>query len=313
MRKCLVVFNTCGIRMESPIEYTNHINSILKQDLEDYKIAVSCCFNSDGCLWYLKDTFGDKISYNNIQDKLPISISFNDTVLKCVKEFGEFESYLFIDSGVTFGEDIFVLKNLLDLHNSGPYAMTAARTDDDLGLDDWFGTDVRGDLLFKKDHLTIPVGSAVNLHVQLFSKEVFDAYGKILPDIFAGQCMESTFSFLCAALKKKWVVHKDLVLNHKTGMDGPSSGFSPDAWVRKGKNRWDHLFGTEEPILEIIGRGYKYGMGYEENNSIVNHDESKYDEEGYAVCDELKDYIKQNLYLNDTQFDYNKINGEFTP
>jgi hypothetical protein len=172
---------------------------------------------------------------------------------------------------------------------------------------------MRGDDAFVNGNLIIPVGKAVNLHVQIFSNEFFKIYNRILPDIFAGQCMESVFSFMCAAIKKKWVVHKGIILNHKTGMDGPSSGFSPAQWMMSGKNRWDHLFLKNESILNIINRGYEYGMGYEEVQKIVVHDSSKYDENGYAKSDQLKEYIRDNLYLSTNEFDYSKINRNFTP
>lgn len=311
MNKLLVVFNTCGINRENPFTYSNHIRTILSQNFKDFRLCVSSCLNSKSCTSFLLDQFGDSISYNFINDKLPISITFNDSVEQCINAFGEFENYLFIDSGIDFSVSKDVLQGLLDLHLSGPYAMTSARTDDDMGLNDWFGTDMRGDSIFLNGNLIIPVGRAVNLHVQIFSKELVNIYNRPLPDIFAGQCMESTFSFMCAALNKKWIVHKDIVLNHKTGMDGPSSGFSPAAWMMSGKPRWDHLFCTTESILDIIKRGYEYGMGYEEVQRIVLHDRSKYDSNGYALSNELKNYIKNNLYLKKDQFDYSNIKREF--
>lgn len=312
MNQLLVIFNTCGINRENPLGYSSHINTILNQNFKDFHLCISSCMNSKYCTNFLINQFGNFISYNQIYDKLPISITFNDSVEQCVNTFGEFEHYMFIDSGIDFSVSKNILQDLFNLHTSGPYAMTSARTDDDMGLNDWFGTDMRGDSIFFNGHLVIPVGKAVNLHAQIFSKEIFKAYKKILPDIFAGQCMESVFSFMCAALKKKWIVHKDIILYHKTGMDGPSSGFSPVSWTMiSGKPRWDHLFCTNETILNIINRGYEYGMGYEEIQNIVIHDKSKYDDDGYCISEELKNYIKDNLYLNKNQFNYSKINRKF--
>lgn len=310
--RLLVVFNTCGMGGENPIDYVEHVESILSQDFPngEFHVAISACMNSTGCMWYLQDKFHGRVTINHVKSKVPVSVSFNDTVAKCIQLMGRFDGYMFVDSGIVFQEKD-VLSRLCELHESGPYAMTSARTDDDMGLDDWFGTDVRGDQLFENDHFVVPVGKAVNLHVQIFSDELVQAYDRPLPDIFAGQCMESTFSFLCAALNKKWVVHKDIVLHHKTGMDGPSSGFSPAAWVQSGGKRWDHLFITDESILEIINRGYKYGMGYEENQSIVVHKDDCYDENGYCINDDLKTYIRDNLYLCD-KFDYSTLKTELT-
>ena len=312
MNKLLVVFNTCGIRRESPSRYVKHIESILKQDFDNFHVAISSCKNSEECIEYLKLKFKKDISYNVIKDKLPISVTFNDTVEKCVGSFGEFQDYMFIDSGIDFEDNSKVLRDLTDLHESGPYSMTCARTDDDMGFDDWFGSDILGDNVFSEGNLIVPVGKAVNLHVQIFSNQHLQAYSRILPDIFAGQCMESTFSFMCAAINKKWIVHKDLVLKHITGMDGPSSGFSPAKFVHENNMpRWNHMFKTNESIVDIISRGVKYGMGYEENQKIVIHDDSQYDENGFCKNENLKTYIKENMYLDNSKFNYNEINGEF--
>jgi hypothetical protein len=310
--KMLIVFNTCGISRENTHAYVYHINKILEQATDKMHVAISSCLNGPLSRQIVRNRFGSSVSYNNIDDKLPVSVTFNDTVEQCVNHFGEFDGYMFIDSGIDVSRDPTGLQKLQDLYKTGKYTMIAARTDDDLGLDEWFGTDAKGDQLFENGDFVVPVGRAVNLHVQVFSTEMVRHFGRPLPDIFAGQCMESTFSFLCAAFRKKWVV-SNTMFTHRTGMDGPSSGFSPAAWLQAGRPRWDHMFMTDESILDIIGRGTQYGMGYEENQSIVNHDASKYDEDGFAVCPELKDYIRDNLYLTKEQFDYSTINREFTP
>lgn len=312
MNKLLIVFNTCGINQESPFTYSNHIRTILGQNFKDFRLVISSCMNSNDSMEFLFDQFDNKVSYNQINDKLPISVTFNDTVDQCISVFGEFENYMYVDSGIDFSSSDSIIDDLLSLHESGPYAMTAARTDDDMGLDNWFGTDMRGDSAFSNGNLIIPIGKAVNLHVQIFSNQLVNTYNRPLPDIFAGQCMESVFSFMCAALSKKWVVHKNVMVTHNTGLDGPSSGFLPEQCMA-GRPTWDHLFSTNESIIDIIKRGYEYGMGYEELRNIVIHDNSKYDKNGYAISSELKNYIKNNLYLSSNNFDYSKINRNFKP
>lgn len=313
MDKMLVVFNTCGINRQNTHAYVHHIGKMLDQCGDDTHVAISSCMNGPLSRQIVREKFGSTISYNNIDDRLPVSVTFNDTVEQCINHFGEFDGYMFVDSGIDFSSDPGAIKRLHALYRTGKYAMVAARTDDDMGFDDWFKTDMVGHSLFENGDMIVPVGKAVNLHVQIFSTEMVRYLCRPLPDIFAGQCMESTFSFLCAAFNRKWIVSGDTILTHRTGMDGPSSGFSPAAWLQSGRPRWDHMFGTDESILDIIGRGVQYGMGYEENQSIVNHDASKYDENGFAICPELKDYIRDNLYLTKEQFDYSTINREFTP
>jgi|TARA_R110000751_G_scaffold75933_2_gene152736 hypothetical protein len=307
MKKLLIVYNTCGISGRSNIEgYISSLNSILRQDIEDVEVVVSACMNSASDIAALKETFPDML-INSVEEIVPVSVTFNDTVRKCVNKMGEFEGYLFIDSGIDFEDQTSAIRELYELFKSDSYGMVAARTDDDMGFDDWFNTDMVGEELFKDGHMVVPVGIAVNLHVQIFSNEMFQHYGNVLPDIFAGQCMESVFSFLCAAVQSKWAVHKDIVLKHLTGMDGPSAGFLPNQWQMLGNVRWDHMFSTEESILDIIGRGTEFGMGYEENQSISVHSPAEFDENGYCTNDKLKDYIRDNMFLNPSQFDYNNI------
>lgn len=311
MSDLLVVFNTCGINRakENYIQYMFNIQSILDQRFPNMKVAVSSCMNSDNAKTYLMNAFGDTLAYNFIDDSLPVSVTFNHTVQKCIEKYGNFKGYLYVDSGVDFVGDVEYISKLYDLFQNDNYAMVSSRVTHDGGFDIWF--DGQEESLFKDNVFDIPVGRAINLHVQIFHHDMLNAYNHILPDIFAGQCMESTFSFLCAALKKKWGVRGDVVLTHNTSMDGASSGFLPFVWERQGKNKWDHMFRTEESILDIIGRGVEFGMGYEELQGIINHDPDKYDMDGYAIDDRLKSYIRDNLYLNKHQFDYGKINYNF--
>ena len=312
MKKLLVVYNTCGIGGRVNLNgYLSSLHSILRQDLDGVEIALSSCLNNEGEIYMLQQEFGDRLSYNVIKERVPVSVTFNHTVEKCREKLGDFEGYVFVDSGIDFDDQTSSLAKLYELLKSGDYGMVAARTDDDAGFDDWFGTDVRGDSLFSDGHFEVPLGKAVNLHVQIFSNKLVDAYNRPLPDIFAGQCMESVFSFLCAALKTKWVVHQDMVLRHVTGMDGPSSGFLPHAWEAQGKKRWDHLFATKEPIKDIIGRGHLFGMGYEENQQVVMHREDQFDPEGYCINDDLAPYIRDNMFLSPNQFDYSSIRHSF--
>ena len=309
MNRLLVVYNTCGISKRVNINYyIQALHSIFQQDLDGVTVALSTCCNDAEHINHLLETFPKLVANANF-NQVPVSVTFNDTVEQCVKLLGEFEGYVFVDSGIVMQKPD-DLRNLYDLYTVNQDTISA-RTNEDTGYDIWFGTTQFGQNLFEHDHLSIEVGRAVNLHVQFFSNEWLQAYNRILPDIFAGQSMESVFSFLTASLQKKWFVHKDVVLFHNTGMDGPSSGFLPHIWKARGNETWDHLFGTQESILDIINRGKKYGMGYEEVFDIAIHDSSKFDENGYVLDDRLQHYIRDNLFLTKEQFDYSKMNTQF--
>jgi hypothetical protein len=158
MKKLLIVYNTCGISGRSNIEgYISSLNSILRQDIEDVEVVVSACMNSASDIAALKETFPDML-INSVEEIVPVSVTFNDTVRKCVNKMGEFEGYLFIDSGIDFEDQTSAIRELYELFKSDSYGMVAARTDDDMGFDDWFNTDMVGDSrkssrsnLFKRD------------------------------------------------------------------------------------------------------------------------------------------------------------------
>ena len=313
MRKLLVVYNTCGLSRRPNIgSYLQSLQSILNQDFEDFEVAISACMNDPSDIQLLKSQLQDAISYNEIREIVPVNVSFNHTVLKCVEKYGEFEGYIYIDSGVSFDNQTDALSKLYDLYQSGPYGIVVSRVDRDSGFETWFNSSDYGEDLFADgSHLEIPVGKCVNLHSQIFHNEMLTAYGRIVPDIFAGQCTESVFSFLCAALGKKFIVHKDVILRHETAMDGASIGFSPYGWETQGRKKFDHPFGTSESIVDIVNRGAEFGMGYEELQGILMHDKEKFDENGFSLDSRLKDYIRDNLFLREDQFSYNNIDHAF--
>lgn len=308
-----VIFNTCGIRGEHPEQYAEAIDRILKQDFTDFKLIISSCLNTSACSDYLKNRFGDKILINKIQERLPVNVTFNHSCLLARETYGEFEGYLYVDSGI-FLKTSKDLGNLYDLFKSDDYGMVAAQVDSDGGYHQWFGLgqDERdhstNHLFFENGDFVIPIGKTVNLHCQIFSKKLFDYYGYLFPDIYAGYCSESVFSFLCAALHTKYVLSKDVVVSHIHGLDGGSSGFDPIAWKRSGKETYEHPFMVES-VVAIAKQGQEFGFGYEECQNIVNHISDKFD--GYfAKDDRLKDFIRDTQFIGNIGFNYSHVMSE---
>ena len=318
--KLCIVFNICGISGRENVNYyISSIKSILNQEFDDFRIVISSCLSSPFVIETLLKEFGDSVSYNFINEVLPVNITFNQTAIKFTEEFGTPEAYLYVDSGIFLGEDKFVLNKLYDLHKSGPFGMTAARVDSDSGIFQWFNEgenaqDENGqENLFKNGHFIIPIGKTTNLHLQLFDKSIFNAFdSKILPDIFASHCTESTFSFINASLNKKFVLHKDVIVHHYTSMDGASSGFRPEYAKVPG---WQHLlpFG-KKTIFDIINNpeALECGFGYEECQNILNHSPELYNSDGFVEDpNRLRNFISENIYLSESEFDYNKIQHYF--
>ena len=90
MNKTLVVYNTCGVTGRANDNYYLYaIDSLLKQNFDNYAVAVSSCMNSQATRDTLQSNFKQYISYNFIDELVPVSVSFNHTVLKCIEKYGE--------------------------------------------------------------------------------------------------------------------------------------------------------------------------------------------------------------------------------
>jgi len=307
--KLLIVYNICGISGKDNIQYyLASISAILDQSFQDYKLVVSACRNFDHQLKTLRKRF-PTLDILHTPEVLPVNITFNNAVKMQVKKHGPFEGYLYMDSGCKF-TDSFQLEEMYKVFKSGPNAMVSSRTSTDTGIGNWSG--VEDDKLFEHGDVKIPVGKAINLHVQIFSHDLLREYGALMPDIFASYCTESTFSFLCAAIKKHWTVCKDVMISHIWSMDGASSGFNPHGVIAQTMDPWKHLFKSRRPMEEIIAdpEGIESGFGYEEVCDVMIHDPSCFDANYFCKNSKLKDFIKENIFLSEDLFDYNKIETE---
>lgn len=310
--KLLVVYNTCGIQRDNTDWYIECINSLLEQDFDDYRVVLSSCLNSPECFKKVYDTFGNKISYCYHAEPHTVNITFNKTVQECVSHFGEFEGYLYVDSGVIFSRKD-VLQKAYDLYMSGPYAFTSVQVDTDTGFDQiGFENDPSDAIQVKEEDFIVPVGAACNLHSQIFSNQAYKAFdNRLMPDVFKAYCTESTFSFLCAALQKKWVILKDIVVRHEKGVDGAS--VSVPHWSPVHKNPWNNLF-ADRNALDFIKdpEAIAAGLGYEECNRIMIHDPSKYDKNGYSnQPDKLIKMINKYFFLTKEELNYENIKCRF--
>jgi hypothetical protein len=301
MQDLLVVFNTYGTK-DNHIHYSKCIQSILDCDLpKDTKIVVSSCNNSKLCREYLNSTFGDKILICEIDQNLPVNITFNLTVKRCVRMFGEFKNYLYIDSGVDFLSNQGAIKEAIEVMNCGKYAMLSFQVCNDNAL---YNVGIHNPPLLGRNH-EVPIGTACNGHAEIFSNDIFKRFnGLLMPDVFAAYCTESTFSFVSAAVGKKWVILKDYLLNHAKGVDGASScvpHFSPTY-----HNTWNNLlFGRNAEDFIHDQEAIDAGLGYEECNSIMIHDANAYTFDGLPKDPErLASVVEKYFYSTKNEFNY---------
>ncbi len=134
-RKILAVYNTCGIQRDNTKWYIESIKSLLAQDMEGARVALSSCRNSPECIRELYTIFGNKISYCLTPELHTVNITFNNTVQRCVEHYGEFDSYMYVDSGCTMDDQVNIFRLAHETMVNNDYGIVVIQTDTDEGLE----------------------------------------------------------------------------------------------------------------------------------------------------------------------------------
>ncbi len=273
--KIVVIYNICGISgRDNLASYIASIHSLLNQSHPDSRVVISSCRNTIEQRRVLMREFGNRVSYWNTDETRTVNVTCNLAFKAYCKHFGEPDGMVYCDSGVNI-PDTTVLPILDIIHRSWNCGMTAAMASSDDGLKQWYPDKTEDEIFDGKNIFFVPVGKTINLHFQIFDKSIWQTFGRPWPDIFASHCSESTFSFLCVAVQKRFAVTRMVRVEHCHGMDGGSSGFSPEGLIN-----WKHLL-PEAPrsMDEIIKdpEAKTCGFGYEECFHILDHDQSLYD------------------------------------
>tara|TARA_R100000030_G_scaffold18556_1_gene12858 strand:+ start:19489 stop:20532 length:1044 start_codon:yes stop_codon:yes gene_type:complete len=339
-RKMLVVYNTCGIKREAPDWYIECIRNLLDQDFDGFHVAISCCMNSKECIKKLYKEFGSKISYCLYPEKHVVQTTFNKTVLEVVNKFGEFEGYMYIDSGVNFEQQKSVLAEAYKRLETDKYGIITIQTDTDTAFNDLLGGYIGdtmihdspqsfsewsknrggyvyetkfGDIQITGEDFVVPPGGTCNLHVSLFSNEYWKSFNKrISPDVFVAFCAEAAYIYSCKAIKKDWVIVSDLQVRHVKAIEAPCSGFSTVS--SDTKNYWDNLF-CGRSALEWMNdpEAKKAGLGYHNHPNAPLESRMQYDLDAYNEDDTakhpdlLKEIIQKYFFLTKDELDYDEI------
>ena len=323
----MVVYNVCGLSgKENSATYIKHINSILEQNLEDKKVIFSGCLISKRTFSKVYSVFKDRISYYVTDQKLAVNQSFNHAVLAGIKEFGEFDGYVYVASDVKFTDDLNSLTKLNQRILNEEIGIVSPEIDRDNGYYWWFGFDESEyiwDVFGRDQDFVVPLGSTANLHCAVFSNKIFKEYGRVLPDVFVSYCSESSFTFLAAAIRQKFVIANDVLCNHGVNqgphhqLDGQTQVYGP---------AWDLVFPGCRSIKEIVesDEARECGFGHEEwvprfihkmnvpNDKVyLIHDADQFDDNGLSYDNRLKQFIKNNLFLDKKTLDYDKIEHKF--
>ena len=339
-RKILLVYNTCGIQRDNTKWYIECINSFLEQDFEGLHVVVSSCMNSKACIKELYSVFRDKISYCLYPEKYVVQTTFNKTVLEMVRKYGEFEGYMYVDSGVTFDNQKHVIKEAYERLETGKYAIVTVQTDTDAAFNDLSGGYVGdemiqdspqafsewakkrggfayeskfGDIQITGDDFIVPPGASANLHANIYSNELWNKYNeRILADVFKAYCLESTFIWMAKSLTKDWVIVKDLQVRHAKALDVPCAGFNTHS--NETGNYWDNLF-CGRSALEWMNdpEAKRAGLGYHNHPNVplearMQYDLDAFDENNVAKYPEdLRKIMTKYFFLNKDELDYDNI------
>ena len=95
-------------------------------------------------------------------------------------------------------------------------------------------------------------------------------------------------------------------MEHQKSIDGATAGFDH---IGEKNLAWNNLLYNLN-MLDIINDPHakKIGLGYEECGNVMMHDPKAYDTEGNSLYPlELREYIKNKLFLNNSLLDYSTI------
>lgn len=307
MPRYLVVYNTCEIRANNLFLYIKGLDLLLNQKTNGftYDVVVSGCRLHSATKAALKKRYGNRIGYSIIDETYTVNITFNKTIDEVVKRRGKYDGYFFIDSGVLSIYDT-ALQEVHERAVTGKYGIISIQTDTDTGYQAWFN--LPSGYVFKGKDFIVPVGKCIHIHFNYFSPQMYEYYGKVLPDIFKASCTESVFYYMAIALGQRWCVVKDIVVQHVHGADGPTCGFSKPPE----KLYWNDLM-CDIDITKALNnpKARQVGFGYDEWAHVFDHNPNAYHPDGTPKDPKgLAEFVKETVILPKYLFDYDQVKCE---
>lgn len=319
-KELLIVYNTFG-GDENAEQYIIGLKSIFwhinQNNLnEKVRVVVSSVLNFDECVNKIIDEFGEKVKIFRYDYRWPVQVSFNKTVDSSIKEFNEnYNGYLYMSAGTELTEIPDLFPRLIEKNNSGEYGIINLYVNEDNCHEQMCGKiGCQQEINFFYDYV-IPIKHFCNFHVGLINKEIREFYGLAVTDVF-GKCgMEIALSFICYALRKKYILIGNSFTKHTYHSDSNlyinEINGTPIEDIPCGLNwgRTHEIFLNDKEGIES-GLGYWPGI-YVENAPwkyfIMNPDLSKYDENYFSTDERLKHAVKRCYFSNNNEIEYNKI------
>jgi len=350
--KMLVVYNTCGIGEKPNVDgWIGKLEPLIGDEFEGLRICHSDCGSDDKSLERVRERFGGLISHYYVKNHLPVHITFNSCVRKCVKRYGEFEYYVHLSSGTSL--DVKSLKRIYEwlIADSNVARVVIPAQNDNSSPTDF----IKHALLVKreknikskshrieqskKDQIwdtskkyVLTPGKRSTNHASIISNEWYKKFDdKLHPDIYNGIGVEGTYSFLATSIhKQNVIVPTDLIDEYVPNEE--IEGTSDRHNIREKRVNW--MFGKIRDLEKINFKNHHLGfvtdlpmryrlepkVMYQQRN-ISDYDpdvpkiyEGFFDEDGYYIDKSnekfLYDNLCKDLFLNDDEFDYDKIDYE---
>lgn len=318
-KELLIYYNIFGIRPDENVyerDLDIIINHVQTNNLtEKVRIVISAVLKNDEVIHSLKERYGDLVKIFRYDINLPLQVTSNKTILSSIKEFGEeYNGYLHINSDMIIPNKMDFLPRLIEKNNTNEYGIIHCYIDTDGGP--WEIMPVMEDFIMGP-------GYYYNLNVTLFNRSLKDFYGRPLTDIHGRSTSEMTYPYVCAALKKKYIIMGDTLCTHNPMSDSNpplvnSLGekivdFQPDSnkillWGLK----FSDIAADQEAVDAGLGYNgssyiYKNNPRIDYENEVIQHDLKKYDQNFFAVDDRLKYGIKRVFFIDQKILDYDTI------
>ena len=316
----LIVYNTFGTP-RIPTQYIDNLNSIFwhieKHNLYgNVRVVVSSVLNNQKYVDELINTFGDKITVIKYDYRWPLQVTFNKTIQTTINNFKEeYNGYLYVSAGINFPEIEDLFPRMIEKNNSGEYGMIHLDIDHDHGHENLNEDPTHQSTLdLSKDYI-IPIKQFCHFVVILINKSIKDFYGVAVSDVY-GKCgMESSLSFTCAAIRKKYILMGNSKCYHIYHADSQPT----DEFLNGGKYfeincglLWGRTHDTFINDIEGIESGLGHYPGPFIQEAIWEYfylppKMEKFDENYLSIDERLKYAVKRCYFSNKNEVDYDKI------
>jgi hypothetical protein len=280
------------------------------------RVVLSSVLNMDECIDKIINEFGDKLRIFRYLDRWPLQVSLNKTILSSIDEFQEeYNGYLYISAGVYLTEIDDLFPRIIEKNNTNEYGIMHLYVNADNCHEHMVEVPGEQSNINYYHDFQIPIKRHTNFIAAVLNKSLKDFYGVPVTDVF-GRCgMEIALSFMCAALRKKYILLGNSYTVHETKTDSGTPEEN-SAVYSSFETPIGLMWGRTHDIFENDIEGRDSGLGYWPGHYTTNTpwkvyflepDLSKFDENHLSLDERLKFAVKRCFFTNQNELDYSLI------